>query len=106
MMSPSFSPGALASLFAVALTAMAGCGGTLYAVQASSAASSLEQAREVDAETRAPYEYYMAREHLRKAQEEAAAGSYGDAVDLADLAEQYAEKAIKLAREAYRGAGR
>jgi hypothetical protein len=90
----------------VALSALAGCGGALYAVQASAAASKLEQAKEVGAEQRAPYEYFYAREHMIKAQEEASQGDYGDAIDLAETAEEYADKAIRLAREAHRGAGR
>ena len=90
----------------LALTALGGCGGLVYAVQAGSAASKLEQAKEVGAEQRAPYEYYLAREHMTKAQEEASQGDYGDAIDLAEIAEQSADKAIQLAREAHRGAGR
>ncbi len=90
----------------LALTALGGCGGLVYAVQASSASSKLEQAKEVGAEKRAPYEYYLAREHMTKAQEEASQGDYGDAIDLAEIAEQSADKAIQLAREAHRGAGR
>lgn len=91
---------------AFALLAMSGCGGVLYAAQAGAAASKLEQAKEVGAEERAPYEYYLAREHMIKAQEEASQGDYGDAADLAEIAEEYADKAIRLAREAHRGAGR
>jgi len=90
----------------LALTALGGCGGLVYAVQAGAAASKLEQAKEIGAEQRAPYEYYLAREHMIKAQEEASQGDYGDAIDLAEIAEQSADKAIQLAREAHRGAGR
>jgi hypothetical protein len=95
---------ALAALGAA--IAMTGCGGTLYAISANSAASKVEQAKALDAEKLAPYEYYYAREHLTKAMSEAAEGDYGDAIDLADTAEEYADKAIKLSREAHRGAGR
>lgn len=97
---------AFLSALLVALSSMVGCGGIYYAAQASSAASKLEQAKEVGAEQRAPYEYYFAREHLDKAQDEASEGSYGDAADLAEIAEEYATKAISLARDAHRGAGR
>jgi hypothetical protein len=83
-----------------------GCGGVLYATQSNAAAGKLEQAREVGAELRAPYEYYLAREHMAKAREEASQGQYGDAIDLAEIAEEYADRAIRLAREAKRGAGR
>ncbi len=91
---------------ACALFATGGCGGVLYAAQAGGAAAKLEQAKEVGAEERAPYEYYVAQEHMTKAQEEASQGDYGDASDLAEIAEEYADKAIRLAREAHRGAGR
>jgi len=85
---------------------LVGCGNTLYAVQANSASSKLEEARELGAEQYAPYEYFYAKEHLQKAQTEAAEADYSDAVDLAEASEQYAEKAIRLTREAHRGAGR
>jgi hypothetical protein len=97
---------ARALAIAFTLVAMTGCGGVLYAATASSAASKLEQAKEIGAEERAPYEFYLAQEHLRKAQEEASQGDYGDAAELAEAAEEYADKAIRLAREAHRGAGR
>ena len=83
-----------------------GCGNALYAVQANSASGKLEEARELGAEQYATYEFYCAKEHLQKAQSEAAEADYSDAVDLAATSEEYAEKAIRLAREAHRGAGR
>ena len=83
-----------------------GCGNSLYAIQANSASSKLEEARELGAEQYAPYEYFYAKEHLQKAQTDAAEADYSDAVDLAEASEQYADKAIRLAREAHRGAGR
>lgn len=85
---------------------MAGCGSTLYAVQANAASSKLEEARELGAERYAPYEYWFAREHIEKAESEASEADYGDAAHLAAVAEDYADKAIKLARDAHRGAGR
>jgi hypothetical protein len=80
-------------------SATAGCGNAIYAVQVNAASSKVEEAHELGAEQYAPYEYYYAKEHLEKAQTEAAEADYSDAVDLAD-------KAIRLAREAHRGAGR
>jgi hypothetical protein len=85
---------------------LAGCGNTLYAIQANSASSRLEEARELGAEKFAPYEYYYAKAHLEKAQEEAASADYGDATNLAETAEEYAAKAVRLSREAHRGGGR
>jgi sulfur transfer complex TusBCD TusB component (DsrH family) len=86
--------------------AATGCGNTLYAIQANSAASKLEEAQELGAEQYAPYEYFYAKEHLQKAQSEAAEADYSDAVDLAETSEEYADKAVRLTREAHRGAGR
>lgn len=91
---------------ALALVATSGCGGVAYAVKAGGAASSLEQAKELGADRLAPFEYYMAQEHLYKARQEAADGDYGDAIDLADDADEFATKAVRLSREAHRGAGR
>ncbi len=94
--------------FSVALlgVALSGCGNTLYAIQANAASSKLEEATELNAEKYAPYEYYFAKAHLRKAQEEAAEADYSDAKNLAETAEEFADKAIRLSRDAHRGAGR
>lgn len=86
--------------------ALGACGNTLYAVQVNAASSKLEEAHELGAEEYAPYEYWFALEHIDKAQTEASEGDYSDAVQLAEIGEQYAEKAIQLARDAHRGAGR
>jgi hypothetical protein len=83
-----------------------GCGGAIYAFTASSASSKLETAQALGAEKYAPYEYYYAREHLWKASEEAAVADYGDAIDFADVAAEYADKAISLSKQAHEGAGR
>jgi hypothetical protein len=37
---------------------------------------------------------------------EASEGDYSDAVQFAEVAEEYANKAIQLSKEAHRGAGR
>ena len=106
---PSHSPRthrAVTLALAMSLTALLGCGNTLYAVRANSASGKLEEARELGAEMYAPYEYFYAQEHLHKAQTEAAEADYGDAVDLAEASAEYAERAIRLTREARRGAGR
>ena len=84
----------------------AGCGNTLYAIQISAASSKLEEAHELGAEQYAPYEYWFAYEHIEKAQSEASEADYSDAVKLAEVGEEYADRAIKLARDAHRGAGR
>jgi hypothetical protein len=91
---------------AVAAGAMLGCGNTLYVFRVNAASNKLEEAKELGAEKLAPYEYYFASEHLKKARTEAAEADYGDAIDFAEIAEEHAEKAIRLSREAHRGAGR
>lgn len=78
----------------------------MYAVKASSASSSLEQAKVLGAAELAEYEYYYAKEMLHKASEEAATASYGDAIEFADIAAEYAQRAVELSRDAHRGAGR
>jgi hypothetical protein len=85
-----------------------GCGSVYYTVSINAAQTRLEQAREMGAETRAPFEYYYAREHLRQAQVEAAEASYSDAASMAETAETYAQKAIdriQAARKAERAEG-
>lgn len=85
---------------------LGGCGHTIYAVNANTASAKLEEAHELGAELYAPYEYWFALEHLDKAQTEASEGDYGDAIELVNIGEEYADKAIQLARDAHRGAGR
>jgi Domain of unknown function (DUF4398) len=94
------------ALCIIAFGGATGCGNAIYAVQVNAASSKVEEAHELGAEQYAPYEYYYAKEHLEKAQSEAAEADYSDAVDLAEASEEYADKAIRLAREAHRGAGR
>jgi len=82
-----------------------GCGNAIYVMQVNSASSRVEEARELGAEQLAPYDYYYAEEHLKKARQEAAEADYGDAIKLASAAEEHAAKAAKLAREAKQGKG-
>lgn len=74
--------------------ALTGCGSIYYNVSVNAAQTRLEQARALGAETKAPFEYYYAREHLRQAQVEAGDASYSDAATYAETAETYAQKAI------------
>ncbi len=83
-----------------------GCGGTLYAVNASGASSRLEEAKAMGADELAPYEYYYAKAHLEQAQVEASGANYSDAIHYAETAEEYAGKAIELSRSAQRASGR
>lgn len=93
------------TFFAVAITS-AGCGGAVYSVQVNGVAAKLAEAKELGAEKLAPYEYYFAVEHLQQAKSEASEGDYSDAIEFADVADEYANKAIQLSKEAHRGAGR
>ena len=77
-----------------------GCGSVYYTVSVNAAQTRLEQARQLGAETQAPYEYYFAREHLRQAQVEASEASYSDAAGYAETAELYAQKAIDVVQTA------
>ena len=83
-----------AMLLLLSAPALGGCGSVYYSITVGAAQTRLEQARQMGAESQAPYEYYFAREHLRQAQVEAAEASYGDAASYAETAELYAQKAI------------
>jgi hypothetical protein len=95
----------LGAMMALALAGASGCGGVYYAVTVGNASTKVEEARVLGAETLAPYEYYYAREHLEQAQFEAAEASYSDAAHYAETAEEYATKAVEIARTARRNAG-
>jgi hypothetical protein len=88
------------------LAGASGCGGFFYALNTTAATSKIEKAQALGAEKYAPFEFYSAQEHLKKAMEEAAAADYGHAIHYADSAETYADKAIALAQKAHEGAGR
>jgi hypothetical protein len=90
----------------LALGTLVGCGNAMYAVAASRASAKLEEAKHAGAEEDAPYEYWYAKLHLEKASSEASEADYSDAIHLAEVAEEHADKAIRLAQEAKRGAGR
>ncbi len=83
------------SLLAALVT---GCGHPLYAARAGAASSKLEEAREAGAEQRAPYEFTLADEHLKKAMSEASEADYGDAFDLATEAQEHAQRALALSK--------
>jgi hypothetical protein len=82
---------------------LSGCGSLYYTVNINSAEARVEQARQMGAETQAPFEYYYAKEHLRQAQVEAADASYSDAATYAEIAERYAQNAIELITRARKG---
>src|SRR5262245_2880517 len=94
---------AAVSSAAVSLTALwvatlaTGCGNALYAVRVTQASAELARAEQLDAAHRAPYEYFYALEHLKKARSEAVEADYADAAALAETAFHYAERAVELA---------
>ena len=105
---PSVVRGLVFGLWAVVLVAaLAGCGNTLYAIQANAASSKLEEARELGAEKYAPYEYYYAQRAPREgADAKRPRRTTATRSTSPRSPEEYADKAIRLAREAHRGAGR
>jgi hypothetical protein len=95
----------LAAVLPLAFTA-SGCGGVYYAAAANGAAARVAEARELGAEQLAPYEYNYAKAHLEQAQLEASEASYGDAANFAEIADEYANKAIELSQTAHKAGGR
>lgn len=84
----------------VSASSSLGCGGVYYAVEVTGASQRVAEARELNAERLAPYEYYYAKAHLEQAQVEASEASYSDAANLAEEADDYAQKAIEISRAA------
>lgn len=92
--------GFVSSFFAIS------CGGPRYSFRITSVESKVEAAHELGAETYAPYQYYSARERVVKAREQAAHAHYGDALELLDKAEDFAQQAIAQTESVKKGAGR
>lgn len=103
-MKTRFSSLLVVALLALAAPLVGGCGGAWYGLAVSSASSRVEEAKAQGAEQLAPYEYYYAKEHLHQAQIEAAEASYSDAANYAEIAEEYALKAIQLSQQNRSGA--
>ena len=93
-------------LLAGACLLLTNCGGVLYAINASSAANRIEEAKELGAEQYSPYEYYYAKAHLEQAMEDSSEAAYGDAINYAETAEEYAERAINHSKAAAKASGR
>jgi hypothetical protein len=74
------------------------CGNAIYAARITQASEELARAEQLGAEARAPYEYHYAVEHLRKARSEAMEADYGDAIALARVAYDYANRAVQVAQ--------
>jgi hypothetical protein len=80
------------------LLGSAGCGNALYATRITQASDEVARAEQLGAASRAPYEYYYALEHLRKARTEALEADYGAAIALAQTAFDYASRAVQVAQ--------
>jgi hypothetical protein len=94
----------MASLRALLLLAplLVGCGNAIYAVRITQASDELARAEQLGAARRAPYEYQFALEHFEKARSEALEADYGDAISLAEVAHEYARRAVQLAQRVER----
>ncbi len=96
-----------AMVFAALVLALlfSGCIGPMWSTADMMAAeTALEQAKAVNAEQLAPYEYHMAQEMLRKSQEEWGYADYGTSREYAEKAKDSAEKArAKAATEPWNG---
>ena len=83
----------LAFLVLVMLALMSGCGPIMSTSNIEDAKDALEKANALNAAERAPYEYTMAQEYLRKADELWGYSQFGYSAD-------YAKKAIEMANAA------
>lgn len=86
----------------VLMPSFVGCGPVIYSAGVASAATEVARAEQLGAARRAPYEYHYALEHLEKARSEALEADYGDAIRLAEVARQYARRAVELAQRVER----
>ena len=69
------------SVLILAVVALGGCGPVEYTAVILDASQALAEARAADAHVNAPYEYYYAKEHIRKAREEAGYADYQAAIE-------------------------
>jgi hypothetical protein len=83
---------------AAALLSLMGCSSTICAVHLADAADEVARAEQLEAARRAPYEYHYALEHLLEARSEAHRANAGDAVRLAEIAHDYASRAVRVAQ--------
>lgn len=90
--------GRTSALIALALFATA-CGPIQSTTRLGQASVALERARVVEADRKAPYEYYSARFYLHKAEEEWSYSDFNAALDYATEAKRAAEAAILKAKE-------
>ncbi len=85
---------------AVAVVGLIGCGPVTTATTISDASRELNEAKAVDAEKNAPYEYTKAAAFLHKSKELEGHGLYEQSSTFARRSRMMSEKAIDVAREA------
>ncbi len=88
--------------FGIFAATASGCGPVWYTAEIISAESIVSEAEQSDAAELSPYEYYLAREYLVKAREQASEASYEDAVHYAQEAHQAGALARDQARAGLR----
>lgn len=88
-----FEKRTVALILLITMMLFTGCGPIMSTRGISDAKDALAKAEAVNAAERAPYEYTMAREYLRKADELWGYSKFGDSSD-------YAQKSIEMAKAA------
>lgn len=83
-------------MLACASAALCGCGPVSYTVDVGGTEQTVAAARAGNAAYYAPYELYFAEAELDKAREEASRGAYEDALELLQIAQAYAKRALEL----------
>ena len=88
--------------FAFLLTLVAflalGCGPTQATIKISESEVAFEKASLVEAETKAPFEYFSAKAFLHKAKEEWGYSNFEKSAEYAILAKQFSDEALRKAK--------
>ena len=83
-------------IFVLLTLVLTGCVGPIWStVDINGAEKKLAEAESVDAKSLAPYEYTMAQQYLRKANELWGYSEFGTAREYAEKSKDFAEQAIK-----------
>ncbi|MEO1271794.1 MAG: DUF4398 domain-containing protein [Myxococcota bacterium] len=83
---------------AMVLVALIGCGPTQSTILINESEVALEKATLVDAEDKAPFEYYSASQYLHKAKEEWGYSNFEKSAEFAILAKKFSEEALRKAK--------
>lgn len=79
---------------------MSGCATPFYVTRLRSAEENFEEAKKLEAERYAPYEFYAAEARLNESRRLASEAEYGTALTLAEQAEDLAKVAVQHSRDA------